>query len=122
MAPKVREDLVVPYRHVPAGVRAEASSVVSQSLPMAAMFMRNKMLSWAAVFLAVQSYLNEPINAPKKDSDSAQPPLLRIGFAFISLVTCYIDLIFPAANPAIKKAADVTAAVTSSIASASSTA
>lgn len=79
--------------------------MISQTLPMAAMFMRNKMLSWSAVFLAIQSYLSEPINKPLtgKDNSGAQPPLLRILFAFVSLATCYLELFFPATNPALRK-------------------
>lgn len=67
--------------------------MIAQSLPMAAMFMRNKLLSWASLFLAIQSYLNEPING-EKPAD-AQPPFLRIVFAIVSLFTCYLDLFFP---------------------------
>lgn len=89
--------------------------MISQSLPMAAMFMRNKMLSWASVFLSVQSYLNEPVNKPESaDTAAQQPPLLKLLFAIISLGTCYIDIIFPATNPVFKRAAKVasTAAAT----------
>lgn len=104
---KVREDLVVPYKHFPAKPRGEASSMVSQSLPMAAMFMKNKMLSWASLFLSIQSYLNEPINKPTSEDDQAQqPPLLRVLFAFVSLGTCYMDLFFPGANPAVRAASE----------------
>lgn len=77
--------------------------MIAQSLPMAAMFMRNKLLSWSALFLAIQSYLNDPINA-ERDAD-AQPPFLRIVFAIVSLFTCYIDLFFPNTTPAAKRSA-----------------
>jgi len=76
--------------------------MVAQTLPMAAMFLRNKMLSWSSVFLAVQSYLAEPINKPVDNKEVSQPPLLRVIFAIISLVTCYIDIIFPSTRPAAK--------------------
>lgn len=101
-----REDLVVPYHHFPAKPRAEAGSMISQTLPMAAMFMRNKIMSWSALFLAIQSYLSEPINKPQDDSQAgSQPPLLRVVFALVSLLTCYLDIFFPSTNPAIKKSA-----------------
>ncbi|EGV61559.1 hypothetical protein PSN45_000238 [Yamadazyma tenuis] len=110
---KVREDKVVPYHHFPAKPRGEASSMISQSLPMAAMFMRNKMLSWAAVFLAVQSYLNEPTNKPSSGDEAAtQPPLLRVVLAIFSLGTCYLDLLFPAVNPQLRAAQAAAAAAT----------
>ncbi|KAK6458265.1 uncharacterized protein RJT20DRAFT_30110 [Scheffersomyces xylosifermentans] len=128
MAPKINQEAVVPYRHSPSKPRGEASSMIAQSLPMAAMFMRNKMLSWSALFLAIQSYLNEPINKPVEKDDSgtpAQPPLLRVVFAFIALVTCYIDIIFPGSSPAanrvVKEATEsVTSAVTSAVSAATS--
>ncbi|CAI5760551.1 unnamed protein product [Candida verbasci] len=106
MAPKAREDLIIPYKHIPAKVRKDAGgNVIAQSLPMAAMFMRNKMLSWAALFLSVQSYLQEPINKPEvaNDDSASQPAILRVLFAFISVLTCYMDIVFPSSNPAFKK-------------------
>ncbi|ODV81833.1 uncharacterized protein CANTADRAFT_87794 [Suhomyces tanzawaensis NRRL Y-17324] len=120
MAPKIREDLVVPYKHVAAKKRSEASGMIAQSLPMAAMFMRNKLLSWSAFFLAVQSYLNEPINAPSDDSVQ-QPPLLRIVFAVISMLTCYMDIVFPNSSPQAKRSFLQNAAETATAAAATAT-
>lgn len=98
--------------------------MVAQTLPMAAMFMKNKLLSWSAFFLAIQSWLNEPINRPADDtslSTATQPPLLRILFSFISLATCYIEFFFPAASTNVKRvskaAVDAASATASSIAS-----
>lgn len=109
------------YKHIPAKPRSEASGMVAQTLPMAAMFMKNKMLSWAALFLAVQSYLNQPTNRPADDKDS-QPPILRILFSLISLVTCYLEFIFPSASPAVKRApVNVAETLSSTIAAATST-
>lgn len=81
--------------------------MISQTLPMAAMFMRNKLLSWSAFFLAIQTYLSEPINKPESSSDlGSQPPLLRIVFALISLMACYVEFVFPGTNPALKAASE----------------
>lgn len=93
--------------------------MVAQTLPMAAMFLRNKMLSWTAVFLSVQAYLAEPNNKVKDEKDTSQPPLLRVLFALISLFTCYIDIVFPSkptnvAQKVVESAAETIAAVTSS--------
>jgi len=76
--------------------------MVAQSLPMAAMFMKNKLLSWTSLFLAIQSFLNDPINKQEDPDSTQQPPLLKIVFALIAVCTCYIDLIFPKANPTSK--------------------
>lgn len=69
---------------------------------MAAMFMRSKLLSYASLFLSIQAYLNEPVNAPKTDDEAAtaQPPLLRVLFSLIGVATCYMDIIFPSTSTA----------------------
>jgi len=113
------------YRHLPAKPRNDSSSsMMSQTLPMAAMFMRNKIMSWSSVFLALQTYLSEPINKPATSSDTAsQPPLLRLAFALISLLTCYVEFFFPSTSPTLKRAAIQAAeSVTSAAAEAVSTA
>lgn len=93
--------------------------MVSQTLPMAAMFMRNKVLSWASIFLAFQSYLTEPINkAPSEKDAGSKPPLLRLVFAFISLATCYLEFFLPSTSPAAKNA--ITEAAASAASSATS--
>lgn len=85
---------------------------------MAAMFMKNKMLSWAAVFLALQSFLTAPINkAPSEKEAGAQPPLLRLAFAFISLGTCYLEFFFPSTSPGLKKLASLAGDAAASVAS-----
>lgn len=98
--------------------------MMSQSLPMAAMFMRNKLMSWASVFLAIQTYLSEPINKPASSSDQAlQPPLLRLAFAVIALATCYIEFFFPLTNPGLARqaAAEAGKTITSAAAEATTT-
>lgn len=102
--------------------------MISQTLPMAAMFMRNKMMSWTSVFLALQAYLTDPVNKPAGSGDSgAQPPLLRLAFAFISLLTCYMEFFFPATGNSHKrtvteKVADAVNSVVSEVSSAASSA
>ncbi|ODQ81875.1 hypothetical protein BABINDRAFT_160105 [Babjeviella inositovora NRRL Y-12698] len=123
MAPQFkREELVVPYVHHPAPARNDVSGTISQTLPMAAMFMRNKMLSWASLFLALQAYLNEPkYKVAKKEAST--PPLMAIGLAAVSLVMCYMELVFPQsgsnqASQFAKQAAETAATTASSIVSA----
>ena len=73
--------------------------MLSQTLPMVAMFMKNKALSWLAVFFALQTYLTEPINkAPSNKDAAAQPPFLRFAFGIVSLCMCYLDFFFPATS------------------------
>lgn len=87
---------------------------------MAAMFMRNKLLSWSSLFIAVQAYLNEPAYKEKSENSAEQPPLLRIVFALVSLATCYIDLIIPSTSGTAKKAATVASIVSEATSSATS--
>lgn len=110
MSSPIRPDLVVPYRHSPAKPRNEAASgMISQTLPMAAMFMRNKILSWSSLFLAIQSYLSEPINKPQGQAADALPPLLRVAFALISMATCYLEFFFPGTSPNLRRGAQAVA-------------
>lgn len=95
------------YRHLPAKARSDAAGMITQTLPMAAMFMRNKVLSWLAFFLALQSYLSEPINKPQ--GGDGQPPLLRLVFAVVSLVACYIEFFFPSTSASLRRAAQIAA-------------
>ncbi|CCE81667.1 Piso0_002330 [Millerozyma farinosa CBS 7064] len=115
------EKLVIPYRHIPAKPRFETSGMIAQSLPMAAMFMKNKLLAWSALFLSIQSYLSEPINKPasKDPKDTSQPASLRVVFALIALLTCYMDIAFPSTNPSIKRQSIVDAASTAASATGS---
>ncbi|CCE82598.1 Piso0_002330 [Millerozyma farinosa CBS 7064] len=116
------EKLVIPYRHIPAKPRFETSGVVAQSLPMAALFMKNRLLAWSALFLSIQSYLSEPVNKPvSKDAkdQSSQPASLRVVFALIALLTCYMDVAFPSTNPSIKSQSVIDAASTAASATGS---
>lgn len=83
--------------------------------------MRNKLLSWSALFIALQSYLNEPSNKVET-SEGSQPPLLRVLFAIIALATCYLDLLFPKYGPGAQKARQVVSTASSTLSSIASTA
>lgn len=94
-----RPDLAVTYKHVPAPKTAFSGSssqgMINQSMPMAAMFMRNKFLAWFAVLTTWHSYLTSQPD-PANPSDS---PLMRIGMALMALVINYMGLIFPGTQP-----------------------
>uniref|UniRef100_A0A060TGL4 ARAD1D24354p n=1 Tax=Blastobotrys adeninivorans TaxID=409370 RepID=A0A060TGL4_BLAAD len=63
----------------------------TNTMPLAAMFMRNKLLAWVALFTALQSFLNEPFT---QQSD-AQPTWTSLVTALVGLVTCYMDFVIP---------------------------
>ncbi|KAH3667770.1 hypothetical protein WICMUC_005302 [Wickerhamomyces mucosus] len=122
MAPQVkREDLVVPYVHVPPAPEAASSAVVSQSMPMAALFMKNKLLGWFSLLSTVQAYLNELHGAkPQEGSTSA---LLRLLLSVFGILVCYTDLVFPGSSGFVKKndVAKVAESISSTISNAQAT-
>ncbi|VVT56360.1 uncharacterized protein SAPINGB_P005004 [Magnusiomyces paraingens] len=108
---KRRADLVIPYR-ARKPLKNEVSSAMSSSMPIAAMFLRNKILAWASLFTTIQGYLNEPAQLA---SDS-QPAWLSVLLAAVGIVTCYMDIIMPPRGPTMANAArEAAAAVTESI-------
>jgi hypothetical protein len=64
-------------------------------------FINLRILSWAAVFTALQSYLNEDKN---RAADS-QPAWISMVTACIGLLTCYSDLVLPRRAPPVPKRA-----------------
>ncbi|KAG6006612.1 hypothetical protein E4U21_006834 [Claviceps maximensis] len=64
-----RADLIVPYQEPDSSSdKPEFSSTISSTLPMAAMFTRNKYIGWAAVVFTVQNWLGESQDANKSSS------------------------------------------------------
>ncbi|QPG73117.1 hypothetical protein FOA43_000422 [Brettanomyces nanus] len=112
----IRENLVKPYVHTPLDKSTKASDFAASNFPMVAMFMRNKALSWSALFIAVQSYLNDPLI--KDPSDQSQPAILKVVFAFVAVTTSYLDILFPQMNPAVNMQAINAAAAATATATA----
>ncbi|CAL3968078.1 unnamed protein product [Diplocarpon coronariae] len=72
-----RPDLIIPYQ-TPAAKEAASnlSGTLGSTLPMAAMFTRNKFIGWASLVLAIQNWLGE--SAESKRS-SSQPAFFSVG-------------------------------------------
>ncbi|CAG8958845.1 hypothetical protein HYFRA_00011796 [Hymenoscyphus fraxineus] len=88
-----RPDLVIPYQApVAKDSPSDISSTLGSTLPMVAMFTRNKFIGWAAVVLAVQNWLGESQESKKV---STQPAYLSVGMAFMSLVVTYLPVFMP---------------------------
>ncbi|KAI9812685.1 MAG: hypothetical protein M1832_000342 [Thelocarpon impressellum] len=87
-----RPELVVPYVE-PEDKDGESgfSSSMTSSLPMAAMFTRNKLIGWAAVVFALQKWLAET----PEQQNAGQHAILSVGTAVLSLVVCYAQLFLP---------------------------
>ncbi|KAK9321134.1 hypothetical protein V1517DRAFT_327312 [Lipomyces orientalis] len=90
---KKRANLCVPYVPMELKSREDVSSMMSSTLPMVAMFFRNKLIGWSALLITIQSWLNE---TEASNSDSSQPGWLKVVMSFAGLMVCYMDLFFPA--------------------------
>ncbi|KAK4199602.1 hypothetical protein QBC40DRAFT_281660 [Triangularia verruculosa] len=88
-----RPDLIVPYQE-PAGKsdNPELASTLSSTLPMAAIFMRNRYVGWAAVAFSLQSWLGESEESQKSNSS---PGYFAVGMSLMSLVVTYLPLFLP---------------------------
>ncbi|KAF2279549.1 uncharacterized protein EI97DRAFT_370119 [Westerdykella ornata] len=84
-----RADLIVPYAE-PASSSSEGdmASTMASTLPMAAIFTRNKV----AVVFAVQSWLAE---SAEQKRTSTTPGYFSVGMAFMSLLVGYMPLLLP---------------------------
>lgn len=92
----VREQNVKRYVHIPRPVQNQASSMMTQNLPLVAMFLKSKPIAWATLFLAIQGYLNEPLI--KDPADDSQPAMFKILFAVVAIAVSYLDVFYPTAG------------------------
>ncbi|KAK9241135.1 hypothetical protein V1525DRAFT_393790 [Lipomyces kononenkoae] len=90
---KKRANLCVPYVPMEIKSREDVSSMMASTLPMVAMFLRNKLVAWSALLVTIQSWLNE---SEASSRDSTQPGWLKVLMSFVGLTVCYMDLFFPA--------------------------
>ncbi|KAK9366965.1 hypothetical protein V1509DRAFT_627842 [Lipomyces kononenkoae] len=90
---KKRANLCVPYVPIEIKSREDVSSMISSTLPMVAMFLRNKLIGWSALLVTIQSWLNE---SEASNKDATQPGWLKVLMSFVGLLVCYMDLVVPA--------------------------
>lgn len=105
-----RPENAVQYVHKPE-VLQEKSFVYtfSQTLPMAAMFLRSKVMSWCALFTALQNALNAPT---ERASEDLAPAWMHAFTAFIGVLAAYMEFVFGRRGPKLAKAGAETAAAT----------
>ncbi|EGS22918.1 uncharacterized protein CTHT_0013960 [Thermochaetoides thermophila DSM 1495] len=110
-----RPDLVVPYME-PAlkNDNVEFQSTLASTLPMAAVFMRNRFLGWAAVVFAVQSWLGE---SEEMKRSTATPGYFSVGMSIMSLIVTYLPIFLPPPPGQAGAAAQAAAATTAAPAS-----
>ncbi|CAN9179046.1 translation initiation factor [Alternaria burnsii] len=82
-----RADLIVPYAEPEKGKDDnDMASTLSSTLPMAAIFTRNKMIGWVAVVFAIQSWLAE---TPEQKRTSSTPAYFQVGMSIMSLLVSH---------------------------------
>ncbi|KAJ4287009.1 hypothetical protein N0V90_012890 [Kalmusia sp. IMI 367209] len=88
-----RADLIVPFTE-PAKDKSDGdmASSMATTLPMAAIFTRNKMIGWVAVVFALQSWLAE---TPEQRRTAATPAYFSVGMSLMSLLVSYMSLFLP---------------------------
>ncbi|PSS12441.1 hypothetical protein M430DRAFT_68670 [Amorphotheca resinae ATCC 22711] len=75
-----RPDLIIPYQMpVAKEDTSDMSGTMISTLPMAAMFTRNKYVGWASVVFAIQKWLGESAETRKVTS---QPAYLSVGMSY----------------------------------------
>ncbi|KAM3421215.1 hypothetical protein BST61_g1623 [Cercospora zeina] len=88
-----RADLIVPYQPPEKDESTtDFQSTMTSTLPMAAIFTRNKLLGWTAVLFSLQSWLTE---TPAQKAASSSPAYLSVGMAIMSLGVGYMPLLLP---------------------------
>ncbi|KAK4102249.1 hypothetical protein N658DRAFT_469826 [Parathielavia hyrcaniae] len=86
-------DLIIPYQEpAPKGDNVEFQTTLASTLPMAAVFMRNKYVGWSAVAFSIQSWLGESEETKKS---TGTPGYFNVGMAVSSLLVTYLPLFLP---------------------------
>ncbi|KAL2122213.1 hypothetical protein VTJ04DRAFT_2668 [Mycothermus thermophilus] len=86
-------ELIVRYEEPAAkGDVVEFSTTLASTLPMAAVFTRNKYISWASVIFSLQTWLGESEDAKR---NSSTPGYFNVGMALMTLVVNYLPLFLP---------------------------
>ncbi|KAG5980327.1 hypothetical protein E4U55_004151 [Claviceps digitariae] len=92
-----RPDLIVPYQEPDSATdKPEFASTISSTLPMAAMFTRNRYIGWAAVVFAIQNWLGESHHA----KSASTPGIFSVLMSVMALGVTYMPLFIPPADSA----------------------
>ncbi|KAI6787073.1 hypothetical protein KC332_g18713, partial [Hortaea werneckii] len=88
-----RDDLIVPYAEPEKDKESnDMQSTMASTLPMAAMFTRNKLIGWTAVMFSIQGWLAE---TPDQKANASTPGYFSVGMALLSLGVAYMPLFLP---------------------------
>ncbi|KAJ8125764.1 hypothetical protein O1611_g7873 [Lasiodiplodia mahajangana] len=87
--------IVVPYQEPPVGKSGdtpEFSSTLSSTMPMAAIFTRNRYIGWAAVVFSMQSWLGE---SEATTQSTSTPGYFSVGMSIMALLVTYLPIFMP---------------------------
>ncbi|KAL2395801.1 hypothetical protein ABEF95_010402 [Exophiala dermatitidis] len=87
-----RTDLVIPYVEPKEDKPADLGSTLTSTMPMAAMFTRNRMLGWFSLLTALLNWLGE---TPAQRQSSATPGYMSFGMAALAVAVTYMPLFLP---------------------------
>ncbi|GES65418.1 uncharacterised protein family UPF0139 [Aspergillus terreus] len=88
-----RPDLVVPYVDPPKDKNeADMTGAMSSTMPMAAMFTRNRMIGWVSFVFSLQSWLGETEDQKKSAST---PAYMSVLMSLMALVVTYFPIFMP---------------------------
>ncbi|EZF11827.1 hypothetical protein H112_07055 [Trichophyton rubrum D6] len=96
-----RADLVVPYEAPPIKkTDGDISGTIASTMPMAAMFTRNRMIGWSSLVFTLQTWLAESEDQRKA---STTPAYMSVFMSAMAVIVTYMPLFLPppqAANKA----------------------
>ncbi|KAJ5198315.1 uncharacterized protein N7498_007432 [Penicillium cinerascens] len=88
-----RADLAIPYVDPPKSSNdGDISGTMSSTMPMAAMFTRNRMIGWVSFVFSLQSWLGE---SEEQKKTAATPGYLSVGMSLMALIVTYFPLFMP---------------------------
>ncbi|OAP54617.1 hypothetical protein AYL99_11065 [Fonsecaea erecta] len=103
-----RADLVIPYVEPKDEKPTDFSSTLTSTMPMAAMFTRNRLLGWFSLLTALLNWLGE--TPAQRQSPSGTPGYMAFGMAVLAVGVTYMPLFLPPPPNARAPAAPVPAA------------
>jgi len=87
-----RPDLAIPFQEPVKEKDSDLSSTFTSTLPMVAMFTRNKMLGWVSFVFSLLNWLAE---TPDQKKSASTPGYLSVGMAAMAMVVTYLPLFMP---------------------------
>ncbi|KIV97510.1 hypothetical protein PV10_01257 [Exophiala mesophila] len=87
-----RPDLVIPYVEPKESDVTDFGTTISSTMPMAAMFTRNRMLGWFALLQSLLTWLGE---TPAQKRNATTPGYLSFGMAVLAVIVTYMPLFLP---------------------------